>query len=58
MIYAQGAFLKAAGSTGRVWLCAETIVHEVSHRVVHTDDFAYDNTGLKPSRTGTLLKAA
>jgi hypothetical protein len=50
--YAQGAFLRAAGSTGRVWLCVETIVHELSHRVARTDDFAYDNTGLQSSKAG------
>jgi hypothetical protein len=58
VIYAQGAFLRAAGSTGRVWLCVETIVHEVSHRVAGTDDFAYDNTGLRPSKTGIRFSHA
>lgn len=58
VIYAQGAFLRAAGSTGRVWLCVETIVHEVSHRVAGTDDFAYDNSGLRPSKTGIRFSHA
>ena len=49
VVYAQGAFLKAAGSTGRRWICVETIVHEISHRVAGTDDFGYDHSGLGPS---------
>lgn len=52
VVYPQGAFLKAAASTARVWICVETIIHEISHRVVDTDDFAYDSSGLKPSSTG------
>jgi hypothetical protein len=50
VIYAQGAFLRAAGSTGQVWLCVETIVHELSHRVAKTDDFGYDDSGLGPHK--------
>lgn len=50
VVYIQGAFLKAAGSTGRLWICVETIIHELSHRVLGTDDFAYDFKGLKPSK--------
>ncbi|GGF50082.1 hypothetical protein GCM10011611_65620 [Aliidongia dinghuensis] len=58
VVYPQGAFLKAAGSTGRVWICVETIVHELSHRVVHTDDFAYDNSGLGPSKDAVTFSHA
>jgi len=58
VVYAQGAFLKAAGSTGRLWICVETIVHELSQRVAHTEDFAYDNTGLAPSKTGITFSHA
>lgn len=50
VVYIQGAFLKAGGSTGRLWICVETIVHEVSHRAVGTDDNRYDFKGLKPSK--------
>lgn len=52
VVYPQGAFLKAAASTDRVWICVETIVHELSHRVAGTDDFAYDSSGLAPSKAG------
>ena len=58
VVYPQGAFLKAAASTARVWICVETIVHEISHRVAGTDDFAYDNTGLKPSSSGITYSHA
>lgn len=58
VVYPQGAFLKAAASTGRVWICVETIVHEISHRVAGTDDFAYDNTGLQPSKSGITFSHA
>ena len=58
VVYAQGAFLRAAGSTGRVWLCVETIVHELSYRVARTDHFAYDNAGLLPSKTGITFSHA
>lgn len=58
VIHAQGAFLRAAGSSGRVWLCVETIVHELSHRVAKTDDFAYDKTGLRPAKTGITFSHA
>jgi hypothetical protein len=58
VVYAQGAFLRVAGSTGRVWLCVETIVHELSHRVAKTDDFASDNTGLQASGAGITFSHA
>lgn len=50
IIYIQNAFLKA-GATGRMWKCALTIVHEVSHRSVGTDDNMYDFAGLSPDKT-------
>lgn len=49
VIYLQGAFLKA-GNTGKLWMCALTIIHELSHRAVGTSDHAYDSGGLKPSK--------
>jgi hypothetical protein len=58
VVYPQGAFLKAAASTSRVWICVETIVHEISHRVAGTDDFAYDHSGLKPSKSGITFSHA
>lgn len=58
VVYPQGAFLKAAASTDRVWICVETIVHEISHRVCGTDDFGYDQSGLKPSSKGITFNHA
>ena len=31
-------------------MCALTIIHELSHREVGTDDNAYDHDGLKPAK--------
>jgi hypothetical protein len=50
VVYLQGAFLKA-GATGKIWKCALTIVHELSHREAKTDDIMYDDDGIKPHKT-------
>lgn len=50
VIYLAGAF-KKAGSSGKLWLCAQTILHEASHLVVRTEDHRYDTAGLKPGTT-------
>jgi hypothetical protein len=49
VVYLQGAFLKA-GATGKIWKCALTIVHELSHREAKTDDIMYDDDGIKPHK--------
>lgn len=51
VIYLQGAFLKS-GNSGKLWMCALTIIHELSHRAVNTRDHRYDSDGLKPSTSG------
>jgi hypothetical protein len=56
VVYLQGAFLEAGRkkwpwSTPRLWMCALTIIHELSHREQDTDDNRYDSDGLKPSKT-------
>lgn len=51
VIYLQGAFLKS-GNSGKLWMCALTIIHELSHRAVNTKDHRYDSDGLKPSTGG------
>lgn len=50
VIYLMKGFLDEAGKEkpAERWLCVETIVHELSHKVVKTDDYAYDFHGLKP----------
>lgn len=47
VIYLAGAF-KSAGSSGKLWLCAQTIIHEASHLEIRTKDKRYDTAGLKP----------
>jgi hypothetical protein len=49
VIYLAGAF-KKAGNSGKLWLCAQTIIHEASHLDVSTKDHRYDTSGLKPRK--------
>lgn len=51
VIYLEGAFTRLKGNSGKLWLCAETIIHELSHHEVSTQDHRYDSSGLKPSKT-------
>jgi hypothetical protein len=51
IIYLEGAFTRLTGNTGKMWLCAQTILHELSHHDLLTDDHRYDHQGLKPSKT-------
>lgn len=50
VIYLEGAFTRLTGNTGKLWLCAETILHELSHHEVSTQDHRYDSSGLKPHK--------
>jgi hypothetical protein len=52
-IYLMKGFLDEAGKSqpAERWLCVETIIHELSHKVIKTDDYAYDFHGLKPGGT-------
>jgi hypothetical protein len=49
VVYIEGAFTRLTGNSGKAWLCAETIIHELSHHEVSTQDHRYDSHGLKPS---------
>jgi hypothetical protein len=49
VIYLEGAFTRLKGNSGKLWLCAETILHELSHHEVQTEDHRYDSSGLKPT---------
>lgn len=51
MIYLEVAFTRLTGNSGKKWLCAETIIHELSHHGVSTQDHRYDSHGLKPDKT-------
>jgi Lysine-specific metallo-endopeptidase len=48
VIYLEGAFTRLKGNSGKLWLCAETIIHELSHHELSTQDHRYDHHGLKP----------
>jgi hypothetical protein len=48
VIYLEGAFTRLKGNSGKLWLAAETILHELSHHDVNTEDHRYDSAGLKP----------
>jgi hypothetical protein len=45
------------GNSGKLWLCAETIIHELSHHDVSTEDHRYDHAGLKPKKAFPYAKA-
>lgn len=33
-----------------LWACAVTIIHELSHKLLRTEDFRYEHDGLKPAK--------
>jgi hypothetical protein len=54
IIYIYELFLKTGkrklgGKIPKLWLCALTVVHELSHKLQATEDIRYDHQGLKPS---------
>lgn len=51
VIYLEGAFTRLTGNSSKIWLCAETIIHELSHHDLSTQDHRYDHHGLKPNKT-------
>jgi hypothetical protein len=57
VIYIFKLFLDNKGQIGKLWLCALTIIHEISHKLIDTDDIRYDDDGLKPRRSFTNKKA-
>lgn len=53
VIYIYELFLRTGkktrlGNIPKLWLCALTVVHELSHKLVKTEDIRYDFDGLKP----------
>jgi hypothetical protein len=56
VVYLQGAFLKS-GNSGNKTMCALTIIHELTHKVLKTQDHRYDYDGLKPGRDISFAKA-
>lgn len=54
VIYIYQLFLKTGkrrldGKIPKMWLCALTVVHELSHKLLGTQDIRYDYQGLSPS---------
>lgn len=45
------------GNVPKLWLCALTVIHELSHKLVKTEDISYDYQGLKPGGTITPADA-
>ena len=56
VVYLQGAFIKA-GNSGNKTMCALTIIHELTHKILGTSDHRYDFKGLKPTATFPFAKA-
>jgi hypothetical protein len=53
VIYLYELFLRTGkktrlGNIPKLWLCALTIVHELSHKLIKTEDIRYDYDGLRP----------
>ena len=55
VLYLQGAFVKA-GNSGNKTMCALTIIHELTHKLLGTNDHRYDYDGLKPTATLPFAK--
>ena len=59
VIYLQGAWLKKAGeispsNQSPLYRCTRTIIHELSHKEVSTEDIVYGPKGLKPEGSTAL----
>lgn len=59
VIYLQGAWLKKADEVGPssdspLYRCVRTIIHELSHKQVSTEDVVYGPKGLMPEGSGAL----
>lgn len=58
VVYLQNEFLEASRD-GRLWECALTIIHEISHRELKTDDHAYaDQKCIRPDKKHFSTKTA
>lgn len=45
------------GVRSTLWQCAKTIIHEISHKLLGTDDHAYGVNGIKPGTSVTKENA-
>lgn len=62
VIYIFQVFLEAgrrdsSGSIPKLWLCALTVIHELSHKLMKTEDIRYDDDGLRPGAGFTAEQA-
>lgn len=62
VIYIYQVFLNTGkrsitGKIPKLWLCALTVIHELTHKLKSTEDIRYDYQGLKPSATFPAEKA-
>lgn len=62
VIYIYQVFLKTgkrniSGNIPKLWLCALTVIHELTHKLKSTEDIRYDYQGLKPSAAFPTEKA-
>jgi len=47
-VFLQSGRRNVFGQIPKLWLCALTVIHELSHKLVKTEDKRYDDDGLKP----------
>lgn len=52
VVYIEGGFTSLMGNAGNTWTCARTIIHELSHHEISTEDHRYRHDGLKPDKAG------
>lgn len=62
VVYIYELFLETGrrtffGNIPKLWLCALTVVHELSHKLANTNDIRYDYEGLKPGAGFTSAQA-
>ena len=62
VIYLQGAWLKKANeitptNQSPLYRCVRTVIHELSHKQVSTEDIVYGPKGLKPQGSAALTSA-
>lgn len=62
VIYIYQVFLDTGkrnrdGKIPKLWLCALTVIHELTHKLLRTEDIRYDYQGLKPSNSFPGAKA-
>lgn len=62
VIYIYQVFLTTgkrniSGKIPKLWLCALTVIHELTHKLKSTEDIRYDYQGLKPSASFPAEKA-